>query len=78
MKGSASERRKLFEQYADNEKVDAVDGGTQGYAAAPLQQNRKLLTADATWYGAVFAGDVSVMNRFRSSDGENSVYIRPV
>lgn len=29
---------KLFEQYADNEKVDVVDGGTQAGAAAPLQQ----------------------------------------
>ncbi|EDK9895089.1 HyaD/HybD family hydrogenase maturation endopeptidase, partial [Salmonella enterica subsp. enterica serovar Typhi] len=30
---------KLFEQYADNEKVDVVDGGTQGLALLPwLQQ----------------------------------------
>lgn len=40
---------KLFEQYADNEKVDVVDGGTQGLALLPwLQQTEKLLIMDAT------------------------------
>lgn len=39
---------KLFEQYADNEKVDVVDGGTQGLALLPwLQQTEKLLIMDA-------------------------------
>lgn len=39
---------KLFEQYADNEKVDVVDGGTQGLALLPwLQQteNAEVLAA---------------------------------
>lgn len=52
---------KLFEQYADNEKVDVVDGGTQGLALLPwLQQTEKLLIMDAIDFGmAGFAGDVS-------------------
>lgn len=53
---------KLFEQYADNEKVDVVDGGTQGLALLPwLQQTEKLLNHGCYrfWYGARFAGDVS-------------------
>ncbi|EBR6695592.1 HyaD/HybD family hydrogenase maturation endopeptidase [Salmonella enterica] len=43
---------KLFEQYADNEKVDVVDGGTQGLALLPwLQQTEKLLIMDAIDFG---------------------------
>ncbi len=53
MKGSASRAaEKLFEQYADNEKVDVVDGGTQGLALLPwLQQTEKLLIMDAIDFG---------------------------
>ncbi len=67
MKGSASERRKkLFEQYADNEKVDVVDGGTQGLALLPrLQQTEKLLIMDAIDFGmAPVRWRCFVMNRF--------------
>ncbi|MGS9063991.1 hydrogenase maturation protease, partial [Salmonella enterica subsp. enterica serovar Infantis] len=43
---------KLFEQYADNEKVDVVDGGTQGLALLPwLQQTEKLLIMAAIDFG---------------------------
>ncbi|EAY0431863.1 HyaD/HybD family hydrogenase maturation endopeptidase, partial [Salmonella enterica] len=43
---------KLFEQYADNERVDVVDGGTQGLALLPwLQQTEKLLIMDAIDFG---------------------------
>ncbi len=52
---------KLFEQYADNEKVDVVDGGTQGWRCCPAATDRKTVNHGCYrfWYGAGFAGDVS-------------------
>lgn len=73
---------KLFEQYADNEKVDVVDGGTQGLALLPwLQQTEKLLIMDAIDFGMA-PGSLAM---FRDEQvpayltaKKNSVYIRPV
>lgn len=72
---------KLFEQYADNEKVDVVDGGTQGLALLPwLQQTEKLLIMDAIDFGMA-PGSLAM---FRDEQvpayltAKNSVYIRPV
>ncbi len=72
---------KLFEQYADNEKVDAADGGIAGWsAAAPLQQTEKLLIMDAIDFGmAPVRWRWAVMNRFPAYlTAKNSAYIRPV
>lgn len=45
---------KLFEQYADNEKVDVVDGGTQGLALLPRLQQTETVNHGCYrfWYGA--------------------------
>lgn len=71
---------KLFEQYADNEKVDVVDGGTQGLALLPAATDRKTVNHGCYrfWYGA---GSLAM---FRDEQvpayltAKNSVYIRPV
>ncbi len=71
---------KLFEQYADNEKVDVVDGGTQGLALLPGCNRPKTVNHGCYrfWYGA---GSLAM---FRDEQvpayltAKNSVYIRPV
>ncbi len=72
---------KLFEQYADNEKVDVVDGGGRSKLALLPRCNKPKTVNHGCyrfWYGAV-RWRCFVMNKSsRLSDGENSVYIRPV
>lgn len=71
---------KLFEQYADNEKVDVVDGGTQGWRCCPAATDRKLLIMDAIDFGMAPCS----LAMFRDEQvpayltAKNSVYIRPV